>query len=81
MAGSLRRAARRRANTSASASATQPEMVALLEEIRKVDPTASFRGHGRYITLTAAQDWTPEQMKKIEAIFEIAAWKVKYDLQ
>jgi hypothetical protein len=78
MAGSLRRAARRRVNTSASASATQPEMVALLKAIRKIDPQADFRGHGRFISLVGSRDWTPDELKKMEIIFELHQWKVKH---
>jgi hypothetical protein len=77
MAGSLRRAARRRVSTSASASATQPEMVALLEAIRKIDPKAKFTGHGRFISLVGSREWTPDEIKRMEIIFELHQWKVK----
>lgn len=75
-----RRAARRKASTSVSAPATTPELVALLEDIRKIDPGAKFTGLGRYVSLVGSRDWTPKEHKQVEAIFVVHRWKVKFDL-
>lgn len=57
--------------------ATQKDLVALLEDIRKIDPGAKFTGHGQYISLVGSRDWSRAEKRKMEAIFVLHDWKVK----
>ncbi len=80
MARTSRHAGPRKASINANAPVTIKQLSDLLEDIRKIDPDAKFTGQGRYVTLVGSRDWTPEEHKKVEAIFRIHQWKVKFDL-
>lgn len=74
---SRRRVDRNKGDTVASVGVTHEELVALLADLKKIDPEVKFTGQGQYIALVGSYDWSAADKEKMEEIFVLHDWKVK----